>query len=194
MDDGNTDAEAVARVLAGDVDAFRDLVNRYGDGLYRFCRARLGSADDAEDAVQDVFTRAFRSLARFDARRGFPAWLFAIAANRVKSRYAARAAIDAVAEAAAREAGSADDSEDAEAEALDSLAGAAVRAAVARLPARLRVVVELYYFAGLSVAETAAAAGLGREAVKSRLLRARRRLSVELDPGPQPSAVSKGSS
>jgi len=63
MDD---DASVVRRVLAGDVDAFRVLVDRYNDRLFQFCMARLGDSSDAEDAVQDVLVRAFRSLRSFD--------------------------------------------------------------------------------------------------------------------------------
>ena len=67
-----------------------------------------------------------------------------------------------------------------------------VRRAVAGLAWPLRVVVELYYFAGLSVAETGSALGLGQEAVKSRLLRARRELSRLATEPAQPGPAGEG--
>lgn len=66
---------------------------------------------------------------------------------------------------------------------------ARIRSAVAGLGGNLRTVVDLYYFAGLSVAEVSQSLGIGEEAVKSRLFRARARLSAGLAPrnrgGPQ---------
>ena len=193
MDD---DASVVRRVLAGDVDAFRVLVDRYNDRLFQFCMARLGDSSDAEDAVQDVLVRAFRSLRSFDPARSWSSWLFTIAANRVKSRYAAAASVRALVDRAGVEAAMADEaaSEAAnpERQALDALASESLRAAVATLHESYRAVVELYYFAGLGVADVAAALGIGVEAVKTRLFRARKELSRVLDDSRQPDRIMKG--
>lgn len=187
------DAAAVARVLGGDTEAFRTLVDAYGGRLYGMCLARLGDPEEAEDAVQDVFARAFRSLGSFDPSRSFAAWLFSIAANRVKSRYSSRSSRAALLESMEREAAvAANESVDPSAIALDALAAEALRAAVAALPRRYRAPVELYYFAGLSVAETSAALGVGDEAIKSRLFRARKALSDFLGSDGQPKSRSKG--
>ncbi len=98
------DTSVISRILDGDGDAFRILVERYSDRLFHFCMARLGDQSDAEDAVQDVFVRAYRSLRTFDMSRNWSSWLFAIAANRVKSRYANRVSAAAVAQLAGHEA------------------------------------------------------------------------------------------
>lgn len=178
------ESDIVARVLSGDGEAFRQLVDAYSDRLYGFCLARLGDPDAAEDAVQDVFVRAYRSLRGYDPSRGFASWLFAIAANRVKTRYAARASRARLDERAVSEAASSAESDGArygpERLALDVLAAEELRAAVARLPRSYRAPVELYYFAGLGVADVAKALRLGEEAVKSRLHRARKALSDDL--------------
>lgn len=190
------DAEALRRIAAGDTESFRVLVDRYGGKLHRFCRARLGNDADAEDAAQDVLVRAFRSLRRFDPRRGFASWLFAIAANRVKSRYHARSMELRLAERAQAEWRSAEpvlaEEASAEFETLGRMAAEELRAAVGSLSADRRAPVELYYFAGLSVAETAAALGLGTEAVKSRLFRARAELAAILGESGQPGRPPKG--
>jgi len=196
MNIDDDDASVAGRVLAGDVDAFRVLVDRYGDRLFRFCVARLGDASDAEDAVQDVFVRAFRSLRSFDPSRSWQSWLFTIAANRVKSRYASRASAVELADRAGREAAvsetEASEAADPERIALDVLASEALREAVAALPSAYRAPVELYYFAGLGVTDVASALGLGGEAVKTRLFRARKELFRSLDDSTQPPGRVKG--
>lgn len=190
------DETLAARAKDGDERAFEELALRYSDRLYAFCRARLGSEDDARDAAQDALVRAYRSLPSYDSSKPWSAWLFSIAANRVKSRYAAaasseRLALKASAERAVADEASADRSGP-EAEALRILAAKELRAAVAGLPASLRSPIELYYFAGLDVATVADALGLGMEAVKSRLLRARRRLGRMLGDSGQPDGRKKG--
>jgi len=190
------DVPVIRRILAGDGGAFRILVDRYSDRLFHFCMARLGDRSDAEDAVQDVFVRAYRSLRTFDTTRNWSSWLFAIAANRVKTRYASRASAAAIAVRAGSDAmltdETASDAADPENQALDILAAETLRSAVASLPETYRAPVELYYFAGLSVSDIAAALGTGNEAVKTRLFRARKELSRILDDSRQPEGTMKG--
>ena len=174
--EGIDDVVVIQRVLGGDADAFRLLVQRYGGRLRGFCLGRLGDPDEADDAVQDVLLRAYRSLGSFRLGSSFAAWLFAIAANRVRTRrvrISAREALTRRAADAARTAPAVDPA----GQAMARLEREEVRRAVARLAWPLRAAVELYYFAGLSVEDTASALGLGNEAVKSRLLRARRELA-----------------
>lgn len=177
--EGPDDVVVIQRVLGGDADAFRLLVQRYGGRLRGFCLARLGDPDEADDAVQDVLLRAYRSLGSFRLGSSFASWLFAIAANRVRTRRGRSSAREELARRAADAARTAPagDSADPADHAVAGLEREEVRRVVARLAWPLRVVVELYYFAGLPVNETAAALGLGVEAVKSRLLRARRELA-----------------
>src|SRR5687767_7817806 len=63
-----SDADDVRRVLAGDVDAFAALVDRYYDRCARFAVRMLGNRDDAEDALQATFLRAYRALGRYQER------------------------------------------------------------------------------------------------------------------------------
>ena len=180
---GIEDVALVHRALGGDDRAFRALVERYGDRLFRFCRSRLGSDEEAEDAVQDAFLRAYRSLGRFRLGESFAAWLFGIAVNRTRSR-ASQAAMESV--KAARAASEAQVSAPGGDPSLAIEAEAefrALREAVASLPDELRLPVQLYYFGGLSVAEISKERGLGAEAVKSRLFRARKKLRSILEDG-----------
>ena len=83
--EGSSDAVIVERVLRGDVEAFRVLVERYRDRYARYAMHMLGNREDAEEALQDAFTRAYRSLARCEDPDRFAAWLFRILMNRCRT-------------------------------------------------------------------------------------------------------------
>lgn len=85
-----SDAEIVARVLSGDVEAFAVLVARYRDRYARYAFHMLGNREDAEEALQDAFTRAYRSLGRCEDPDRFAAWLFRILINRCRTAGARR--------------------------------------------------------------------------------------------------------
>jgi RNA polymerase sigma-70 factor (ECF subfamily) len=76
-----TDATFVARVRAGDSDAYRMLVERHSRSLFRLAFRMTGNQEDAEDVVQESFLRAYRQLGKFDERASFGTWLYRIAAN-----------------------------------------------------------------------------------------------------------------
>jgi RNA polymerase sigma-70 factor (ECF subfamily) len=76
-----TDATFVARARSGDSDAFRVLVERHSRALFRLAFRMTGNQQDAEDAVQESFMRAYKQLARFDDRASFGTWLYRIASN-----------------------------------------------------------------------------------------------------------------
>ena len=89
--ESSSDAPIVARVLRGDVEAYALLVARYRDRYARYAWHMLGNREDAEEALQDAFTRAYRSLARCDDPERFGAWLFRILVNRCRTAGARRA-------------------------------------------------------------------------------------------------------
>ena len=80
-----SDVTLVSAVLAGDVEAFAGLVARYRDRLGRFALHMLGNREDAEEALQDAFVRAFRSLHRCGDPTRFHAWIFRILVNRCRT-------------------------------------------------------------------------------------------------------------
>jgi RNA polymerase sigma-70 factor (ECF subfamily) len=79
-----TDAELLTRYSAGDEAAFREIVSRYKNGLYRFLRHFLNRADLIEDVFQETFLQLFSSRDSFDTSRPLRPWLFTIAANKAK--------------------------------------------------------------------------------------------------------------
>lgn len=84
-----SDGELVRAVLAGDVEAFAQLIRRERDSHTRFAVRMLGSRDDAEDALQLAFVRAYRSLSQCNEPDRFGAWLRRIVINECRT-YATR--------------------------------------------------------------------------------------------------------
>lgn len=80
------DIQVLRAVLGGQRELFRDIVHRYTDPIYSLSYRMTGSADDAEEAVQEIFSRAFGGLDSFDPDRRFFPWLYTIALNYLRSR------------------------------------------------------------------------------------------------------------
>ena len=169
----------VAAVLAGEHDRFGVIVRRYERTIFRLALTYLGNREEAADASQEIFLKAFRSLGSYQTGRPFLPWLYSIALNTLRTRRG-RASRRAKSETTPP------DFEEtfadpADADPLDQAIrgeqARLVREGVSRLPQRLRAPVVLYYFEGLSVEETGEVLGLAVSNVKSRLFRARRRLA-----------------
>jgi RNA polymerase sigma-70 factor (ECF subfamily) len=83
--DDARDLLAVQRTLQGDSAAFSEIVNRYTRPIYSLAFRLLESREEAEDAVQEVFLNAFRSLHSFKLEARFYSWLYTIAVNKIRS-------------------------------------------------------------------------------------------------------------
>ncbi|MCX7785323.1 MAG: sigma-70 family RNA polymerase sigma factor [candidate division WOR-3 bacterium] len=85
-----TDAELVKRAQQGNTSAFEELVRRYERKVYNLVYRMLGNEEDAKDALQDTFIRAYRFIKKFKGKSSFYTWLYRIAANvcftRLKTR------------------------------------------------------------------------------------------------------------
>ena len=77
-----SDRTSVARACDGDSEAFRSLVERHSRYVFNVAYRLTGSAQDAEDIVQDTFLKAYRQLSRFEARADFRTWIHRITVNR----------------------------------------------------------------------------------------------------------------
>ena len=86
----DSDAVLVARVVGGETEAFALLVRRYQDAFFRFAARMLGSRDDADDALQSAFVRAFRKLKDCRDPERFGAWLHQIVLNECRTLAARR--------------------------------------------------------------------------------------------------------
>lgn len=184
IDGREIDAELVAACRRGDPKAFEALFHATKDYVYGVALHMVRDESLAADVTQEVFLKLLRRIGQFDGRSAFRSWLYRIAVN---------AALDTV-----RRRRSPEELEEAAAHLLASrpvvtpeerLAGVdrarAVRAAVARLPAKLRLPLVLRFVAELSYGEIAGALGLRPGTVASRLSRAQRRLARDLAADPE---------
>lgn len=78
MNTGPTDSEIIGRVLAGEQQAFAELVNRYQNFVFTITLRYTDNREDAEEVAQDIFVKAYRSLADFRGASKFSTWLYTI--------------------------------------------------------------------------------------------------------------------
>jgi RNA polymerase sigma-70 factor, ECF subfamily len=168
-----SDAELVRRVRAGDIGAYGVLVSRYRDRLGRYAVHMIGDHEDAEEALQDTFVRAYRSLERCDAAR-FGAWLYGILVNRCRTtgaRAARRRRMFVRDDVALNGAGAAQADHADRVEWTD-----AVDRALARLAPEYREAFLLKHVEDLEYEQIAELTGAGISALKMRVKRAREQL------------------
>jgi len=167
-----TDAAIVARIMGGDVDAYALLVTRYRPRLSRYALRMLGNREDAQEALQDAFIRAYRAIGRCDDPERFGSWLFSILVNRCRTtgaRSTRRARTFVSDEVATR---SAAESHPAEQAAWRE----EIERALAQLDSDQREAFLLKHVEGLSYEEMAEITGAGVSALKMRVKRACDRL------------------
>lgn len=162
----------MASVAAGNPQAFEDLVRRYQDRAWRLAWRVLGDAAEAQDVVQEAFLKIYRSASGYRPSASFRAYLFQAVMRLcfdIKAKKKPEYRGDTLPEATSGSGGP--DRSIAEAE-----RAAAVKRALASLPARQRAVIVLRHNEGLSYGEIAQACGLSEKAVDSLLQRARHSL------------------
>jgi RNA polymerase sigma-70 factor (ECF subfamily) len=176
--------ELVGRAQAGQPGAFAAIYERYRDTVFRFVHSRVGGWQLAEDLTSEVFLRALNRIGSFTWQGRDPgAWLVTIARNLVadhykSGRYRLERPVDSVPDEAPR-------GVPPDAQVGDRVAGGQARdhwrqvlsTAVDRLTPKQREVLELRFFAGLSIADTAALIGCDESVVKTAQFRAVRALA-----------------
>jgi len=166
----------------GDRDAFAALVRAHRDGVFRLCVSLLSNAAEAEDAAQDVFVKAYRSLGAFRGDASLATWLYRIASNRCMDLLRARRPQESWDELVERDgeklAGLL--REPSQAGALE--AKDLIDRVLGQLPAEYRLVLTLRETQGLTYEEIAEATGDSLDSVKARLRRARAELEDKLRP------------
>ena len=184
-----SDLAVVARVKAGDHDAFRHLVERHSRSVFRLAYRLTGYEQDAEDVVQETFLRAFREIRRFEARSSFATWLYRIAVNcshdllRQRPRAGTRPSLDDPdLRVAAAELADASPAADPLRELTSRRIDARVRAAMDALSSQERSAFVMRHYEGLSIEEIGGVLNLKASAAKHSIFRAVQKLRRSLEP------------
>ena len=179
----------VRRLRNRDEKAFRELVDGYGDRVYRLCLRMLGVTAEAEDVAQEVFISVFKSIDSFRGDSSLSTWLYRIAANHCKNRlkYLARRREEAKQEFAEEETraslASKPVARSPEQSMQDQELGGRLKEAIDALDEDNRMLIILRDIEELSYEELAAITNLPQGTVKSRLHRARALLRKKLSKG-----------
>jgi len=186
------DAVAVERTLAGDRDAYRILVERHSQNVYRLAYRMAGNSHDAEEIVQEAFLRGYQKLKQFAGQANFGTWVYRIAANYAIDRLRQRKVEDARREQPSRE--SEDGSEiDPLAQLKDAapsperLAGSTqlalrMQQALSELTPAERTAIVMRHWDGCGIEEIAATLKSSTTAAKNTVFRAVQKLRLALEP------------
>lgn len=183
------DVATVSRARSGDGEAFRLLVERHSQSIFRVAYRMTGNQHDADDIVQETFLRAYRQLGRFEERANFGTWLHRIAVNCALDLLRARGRLDRqfggdpelAANTATTDQPQPDrlllsaELRDKVAEAMDQLSG------------NERTAFVLRHFEGMPVEEISKALGIQVNAAKHTIFRAVKKLRQSLEPFVRPS-------
>jgi RNA polymerase sigma-70 factor, ECF subfamily len=171
----------VDRVLAGDREAFRAIVEREGPGIVRACHRVLADMHEAEDAAQEAFVTAFGALSTWRRDGTFGAWLTRIAVRIALRRAQRRKPVTWIDPTDPGTVADFPGGIDPAAAALRAERDSAVRAALASLDEPYRETVSLRFFGELSLAEIADLTGRPLGTVKTHLRRGLARLRTSLE-------------
>jgi len=183
-----SDLAVVARVRAGDHDAFRFLVERHSRSVFRLAYRLTGHEQDAEDVVQETFLRAFRQIRRFESRSSFATWLYRITVNcshdllRQRPRAGSRQSLDDPDGAVAKELVDASAAADPLRKLASRRIGERVRAAMHGLSEQERSAFVMRHFEGLSIDEIGRVLDVKTSAAKHSVFRAVQKLRRSLEP------------
>jgi RNA polymerase sigma-70 factor, ECF subfamily len=166
------------QALQGNMDAFTQLVETYQRPVFNLCYRMLGDAQEAEDAAQETFWRAYQGIKKYDRTRSFATWLLSIAAHycidQQRKRKLPLVDIDILPEEDAP-----DPSPNPEKVISRQMENKVLHKLLDKLQPQDRAAIVLRYWYEMSEEEIASTLQLTASAVKSRLFRARRQLAEE---------------
>ncbi len=167
----------IRKVLEGDAEAFAPLVERYSRPIFALVVGIVGQREEAEELTQDIFLKAYTRLASYGGRSAFSTWLYRIACNTaltaVKRRQRRFALFDF-----SRAERLPELSDDGELTELSEAQEQALRAALDRLEADERALIQLHYYENRPLSECGEILSLTESNTKVRLHRIRKKLGV----------------
>jgi len=196
-----SDAVAVGRTLAGEREAYRVLVERHSQYVYRLAYRMTGNKEDAEEVVQEAFLRAYQKLQQFAGNANFATWVYRIAANYAIDRLRQRKSEDLRREQPKRiaegepESDPLSDVKDA-APSPERLAGSAqlaakMKEALDTLTPAERTAIVMRHWDGCGIEEIAAVLKSNTSAAKNTVFRAVQKLRLALQPFAEPRGAAR---
>jgi RNA polymerase sigma-70 factor (ECF subfamily) len=175
--DATSDIRLIEWIGQGNNLAMQVLFARYHVRVYRFILRSIGNASVAEDLTSEVFLSVWRQAGRFQARSTVSTWLLAIARHKAISELRRRREEQIDISEVERE----DPADNPEIAFQKKDRGETIRHCLMQLSPEQREIIDLAYYHGKSVEEVAEIIGIPRNTVKTRMFRARKRLSEMLE-------------
>ncbi|MFQ6043414.1 MAG: RNA polymerase sigma factor [Candidatus Poribacteria bacterium] len=173
----------VKKAVEGDLSAFDEIVNRHHTKIYRLAYRLLGNAEDADDATQETFIEAYKSLKSFKYKSKFSTWLYRVALNtchqQIRKAESRRRTLTAFADNV-KFLDAENGIETPDNVALKKERQRLLQAAIDRLPERQKQVIVLFYMQNLKYREIAEILGCPEGTVASRLNTAIKNLKPKL--------------
>ncbi|MCL2206011.1 MAG: sigma-70 family RNA polymerase sigma factor [Treponema sp.] len=163
------------QVVSGQKELFRLLVKRHEQAVYGMGMSFFRNAEEAQDFTQEVFLKTYRNLRHFEGRSRFSTWLYKIAYNTAINNISRKRDYSSLADEEI-----VPDNDTPERELLRGIAQNAVREAIADLPERFRVCVDLFFFYDRSYQEIEMITGYPVNTIKSHVFRAKKILREKL--------------
>lgn len=173
---GPDDAILCRAILAGDSEAFATLAERYRRRIFALGYGFFKNADDTEDFVQDVLVKVYLSLPGFRGESRFSTWLMRIAYNAAVNSVRRKREYTTLAD----DFEIVDPGETPEERHVRESARRSIGEAVAALPERYRVCVDLYFYQDMPYGEISEVTGLPVNTIKSHVFRAKKLLAEQL--------------
>jgi RNA polymerase sigma factor (sigma-70 family) len=174
-----SDYELVKMCLSGEQGAFAEILSRYKKLVYNVIYNFMGNAPDVSDLFQEVFLKAYKSLARYNPDYRFATWVMKIATNvcldRLREKGLEHADVDWIEDVS-------DERPNPEEQCLERERLERIRRAIRELPEDYRTPVTLFHQQGLSYEALAEVLGQPMSIIKNRLYRARLMLREKLCP------------
>ncbi|GAB4136482.1 MAG: RNA polymerase sigma factor RpoE [Planctomycetota bacterium] len=177
------DSDLIAATLRGSEEAFRSLVERYGDRVARLLSRYSRDAMECEDLLQDVFLKVYRKLHTFQHDSAFFTWLYRVAVNTATDHLAKRKRrrLHLVEDEAVLDLRPDLENESTVQPLIDEETARVTRAVLEKLPEKYRTILILREYEDLSYTEMAEVLGCNLGTVESRLFRARQRFKDALE-------------
>ena len=176
-----SDGELLSRLYSGEISSLEALYNRYGGYVHALAFRVLGSVEEAEEVVQDVFWQLWKTKIRYDPAQGrFSTWLFVIARNRSLDRLRSKRRRPLTEPLPADSSGAPAAVDDPEESAFIAERRRRVLTALGQLPSAQRQALELSFYQGMTHREIAERLGEPLGTVKSRIKMGMDKLKLSL--------------